>query len=660
MISSCSLTSLAFKTLFASFFVILLSSSAFASEIKLAWDAPTTNADGTPLTDLAGYKIYYGKASGVYEHSVDVGNVTTYKLKGLKGGETYYIAVVAYDTSNNESDYSNEVIGAIFTVETNPSGLQVVVDSVTYTAPQAFGWEEDSSHSLSVASPQAEAGGTRYVYTSWSDQENQEHTIAAPSLTTTYTPNFMTQYSLTTAVNPAGGGVVNPAGKGWYDSGQSVSLSATASSDYSFSGWSGDLTGSANPASLIMNGPKNVAAQFTAIPETIVGPNAPSGPASGTNGISYTYIASGAFSNLGHMLEYQFDWRGDGTGLSLWGAANQQKAWNVGGHYNVRVRARCVLHPYVISSWSPGSSVEIQDAFQIRCPDGGIQCVERTDGGNDSDNLVNGKPKVDVEYEFKVIVQDTLGIPHYVKLFMTQRNDPQDDDFYGYDMSCNGEYKAGATCTYRTKLGPAAIHKFHFKAQMSNGAMITYPNSGLITGPEIQLLKDYNLVGIPRDINNARLDGQQALGSSEVYRWETDAEYYTEVTILEPMMAGEGYLIDPVNTNLIELANYGDVQGPEYTYRLEAGWNLISNPFGGNVRLSDVSIQKGNQALVPWHESATNGWVVNALYYYNGKDWGDTYSHMTAEDGAVLVPWLGYWVNLKATDDKYYLVIRRP
>ncbi len=38
--------------------------TAFAGTITLAWDAPTTNTDGTPLTDLAGYKIYYGPTSG--------------------------------------------------------------------------------------------------------------------------------------------------------------------------------------------------------------------------------------------------------------------------------------------------------------------------------------------------------------------------------------------------------------------------------------------------------------------------------------------------------------------------------------------------------------------------------------------------------------------
>jgi hypothetical protein len=79
--------------------------------IRLAWDPPTTNVDGSPLTDLAGYKIYYGTASGTYGQPIDVGNVTTYTLTGLVQGQTYYIAATAYDTSNNQSGFSNEVSG---------------------------------------------------------------------------------------------------------------------------------------------------------------------------------------------------------------------------------------------------------------------------------------------------------------------------------------------------------------------------------------------------------------------------------------------------------------------------------------------------------------------------------------------------------------------
>jgi hypothetical protein len=77
----------------------------------LAWDAPTTNADGSPLTDLAGYYVYSGTASGVYGSPIDAKNVTTYTLTGLTPGQTYYIAVAAYDLSQNQSQLSGEVSG---------------------------------------------------------------------------------------------------------------------------------------------------------------------------------------------------------------------------------------------------------------------------------------------------------------------------------------------------------------------------------------------------------------------------------------------------------------------------------------------------------------------------------------------------------------------
>ncbi len=95
----------------------------FSAQIKLAWD-PNTEPD------LAGYKIYWGKSSRSYENSVDVGNVTQYTLTGLTAGETYFIAATAYNLSNNESDFSNEVSGVAVEPET------VVVIPPTITPPE--------------------------------------------------------------------------------------------------------------------------------------------------------------------------------------------------------------------------------------------------------------------------------------------------------------------------------------------------------------------------------------------------------------------------------------------------------------------------------------------------------------------------------------------
>jgi len=75
-----------------------------AADMTLAWDANTE-------TNLGGYKVYYGSASRAYGAPIDVGKVTTYTVTGLGTG-TYYFAVTAYDTSGNESGYSNEVSNA--------------------------------------------------------------------------------------------------------------------------------------------------------------------------------------------------------------------------------------------------------------------------------------------------------------------------------------------------------------------------------------------------------------------------------------------------------------------------------------------------------------------------------------------------------------------
>jgi len=100
---------------------ILAPQYAFSAQATLTWNAPTTNIDGTPLTDIAGYKIYYGTASGNYSQTVDVGNLTNSGVSNLSDGTTYYFAVTAYDTSGNGSGYSNEVS------KTTPAGQQYSV-----------------------------------------------------------------------------------------------------------------------------------------------------------------------------------------------------------------------------------------------------------------------------------------------------------------------------------------------------------------------------------------------------------------------------------------------------------------------------------------------------------------------------------------------------
>jgi len=82
---------------------------AEAAQLSLSWTAPTTYSDGAPLTDIAGFRLYSGSASGDYREVLDVGNLTDYTVGNLSEDATYYFAVTAYDTSLRESGYSNEV-----------------------------------------------------------------------------------------------------------------------------------------------------------------------------------------------------------------------------------------------------------------------------------------------------------------------------------------------------------------------------------------------------------------------------------------------------------------------------------------------------------------------------------------------------------------------
>jgi hypothetical protein len=81
----------------------------------LSWSGPNTNADGTALTDLAGYRVYRSTISGSYPATPAAtttapaggGGAATVTLNNLAPG-TYFYVVRAVDFSGNESVVSNE------------------------------------------------------------------------------------------------------------------------------------------------------------------------------------------------------------------------------------------------------------------------------------------------------------------------------------------------------------------------------------------------------------------------------------------------------------------------------------------------------------------------------------------------------------------------
>ena len=96
--------------------ILVTNSYSHADDVTLTWDA---NSE----PDLAGYVLYWGTSSRSYTFSDDVGNTTTHTVPGLSAGQTYYFAVTAYDTSSNESGYSNEVVHTIAAPDADGDGI---------------------------------------------------------------------------------------------------------------------------------------------------------------------------------------------------------------------------------------------------------------------------------------------------------------------------------------------------------------------------------------------------------------------------------------------------------------------------------------------------------------------------------------------------------
>jgi hypothetical protein len=93
----------------------------------LTWTAPTQNTDGTSLTDLAGFKIYYGMTQGgPYDEVVDIpdAGATTHVVQPLASGAWFFVST-AYNAIGTESDFSNEAMKIL--------GLESEQDSVGIT-----------------------------------------------------------------------------------------------------------------------------------------------------------------------------------------------------------------------------------------------------------------------------------------------------------------------------------------------------------------------------------------------------------------------------------------------------------------------------------------------------------------------------------------------
>ncbi|MBI3043630.1 MAG: fibronectin type III domain-containing protein, partial [Betaproteobacteria bacterium] len=275
----------------------LTATAVSQGQINLAWSAASDNVAVTQ------YRIY--RNSGVTPHATVTAPATSFNDTGLAAATTYSYTVQACDAAANCSAQSasasattSATVPGAPTIGTATAGNASA--SVSFTAPASNGGSAITLYTVTSspgglagtgsASPITVSGltnGTAYTFTVTATNSVGTGPASADSNSVTPAPSA---YSLT--VTNAGGGTVtsNPAGiscgttcTASFAAGTNVTLTASSSAGYQFTGWSGACTGTGT-CTLTMDAAKSVTASFTDV-------QAPSVPAALTaTAVSQTQI----------------------------------------------------------------------------------------------------------------------------------------------------------------------------------------------------------------------------------------------------------------------------------------------------------------------------------------------------------------------------------
>lgn len=107
--------------------ILLIPSFAIAglNPKTASWTAPTTNTDGTAITNGAGFNLYCGKTSNTYTVTINIPNWSTTSTS-LPIFSNYvgqiYCSMTAYNTAGGMSGYSNEVSYQVDTLAPSSPG----------------------------------------------------------------------------------------------------------------------------------------------------------------------------------------------------------------------------------------------------------------------------------------------------------------------------------------------------------------------------------------------------------------------------------------------------------------------------------------------------------------------------------------------------------
>lgn len=231
----------------------------------LAIDTSNSEGQGTVTISPAG-TVFPGVGTFYLErqiYTITANPAAGFSLAGWTSDGRHYVPPPYYGSPARFSPGSNMAMRPQFvarpvtTFATNPPGLPILVNgqrtptSVSYVEGVDAGWTPGSTQRIGPpATPQRPNGVTyaaiRYVFENWSDGGAPEHDIIAATVATTpkvITANFRAEFRITTSSNvscSAGLATVSPAtAENFYRAGTPVTLTATAPTGFTFTGWLG-------------------------------------------------------------------------------------------------------------------------------------------------------------------------------------------------------------------------------------------------------------------------------------------------------------------------------------------------------------------------------------------------------------------------------------
>jgi hypothetical protein len=288
-----------------------------AAVLEVSWTAPVTSSDGSPLTDLAHYRLYVGTSTpscpGPSFHTIasttsapSSNQRVSTTISGLTAGATYVVRVSAVDRSGNESGCSAAANGtADPALSVSPSGAVAFgsvaagssvertftvqnttssTASVSVGAPAPFSVVSGGSFSLAsgasrsvVVRFQPTSGGSfagNVTFTAQGDTVSRGvngsgtgSSSASPRLTVSRSGNG------TVTSTPSGISCGSDCTQN-YAAGTQVTLSASPAAGSRFAGWSGGGCSGTGACRVTVNGAVGVTATFS---PSSSGPSQPSG-----------------------------------------------------------------------------------------------------------------------------------------------------------------------------------------------------------------------------------------------------------------------------------------------------------------------------------------------------------------------------------------------